>query len=97
MRIKKGDVIMSNESNGFHSNIEIDSKQFKNKESVFKEFYEAAESKGIYNSVNLDEEIEKQIQNMKLENDKLEKYRNTEEKQSENNKQKSQKNYEMER
>lgn len=92
--IEKGDGIMSN---GFHSNIEMDVKEFKNKESVFKDVYEAAESKGLYNSVELDEEIDKQIHNMKVESDKLEKYRSTEEKECENSQQKQDKNYEMER
>ncbi len=104
-------------SNGFNSKVEM-GKEFDNLKSDIKEIasealratkevYEAAESKGLYNNIDLNDKLEDQIQDMRKEEERLQSTRDKEEfkeekahedkKTKEDNKQEKTYSYDMER
>lgn len=69
-------------SKGFHSKIDLKEtarEVVKESAAVSKEVYEAMESRGNYNSMTLDEQLSKQLQEMKNENKRLEELKQKEE------------------
>lgn len=76
-------------SKGFHSKVDIgngidDIKEnvrevIKETAAISKDVYESIESKGIYSSMSLDEQLSNQIQEMKNEKERLEELKQKEE------------------